>query len=633
MDTRHSGPGDAEHAAELLELGDAFFELDRDWRILRVNARQEALSRKPRAETVGRTFAEVWPELANEGSRYWREYARCMAERVPVQFSEYYAPLDLWTGVTAYPTSTGGIAVFFRDLSAQKRLQLEQERLAEIVRSSDDAIVSKDLDGVVLTWNPGAERLFGYAAEEMIGQPIARLLPPDRAGEEDHILRELRAGRRFDHFETTRVRKDGVVVEVSVTVSPLRDARGEIVGASKIARDVTEQRRARRALRDREEQLRATVTELRAAQARLVEADRRKDEFLGMLSHELRNPLAPIRNALYLLERAQPGGPEARRATGIVGRQVAHLTRLVDDLLDVTRIARGKVELRRERLDLAALARRAAEDYRPLMQGRGLDLAVEVGPGPVPVTGDPARLTQVLGNLLNNAAKFTPAGGRVTLSLGTEGARAVVRVRDTGPGISPDVRPMLFEPFTQGEQTLARSEGGLGLGLSLVKGLVALHGGEVNAADAPGGGAELVVSLPLAGPEPDRDAPEPAAAVADPPHRRVLVVDDNRDAAETVADLARILGHEVDVAFDALDGLAKAARDAPDVVLCDIGLPGIDGYEFARRLRAREGSDHVRLVALSGYAQPEDVARASDAGFDAHLAKPADPERIAAILA
>jgi CheY-like chemotaxis protein/two-component sensor histidine kinase len=352
-----------------------------------------------------------------------------------------------------------------------------------------------------------------------------------------------------------------------------------------------------------------------------------------MLSHELRNPLGPVRNALYILDRAQPGGQQAQRAKDIANRQVAHLTRLVDDLLDVTRIARGKIELRRELLDLTALVRRTAEDYRPLMQDRGVELAVEVPPAPVPVSGDPARLTQVLGNLLNNAAKFTPAQGRVALSLAADGDRALVRVRDTGPGISPDVLPTLFEPFTQGKQTLARSEGGLGLGLSLVKGLVAMHGGEVTATTAPGSGAEFVVRLPLAAPPAERSAPAAAADVVPARRRRVLVIDDNRDAAETVAELARMLGHDVEVAFDAFDGLARAAERAPDVVFCDLGLPGMDGYELARQLRGRAGGNRIRLVALSGYAQPEDVARSAEAGFDAHVAKPADPAELERLLA
>ncbi len=630
---------DDAHDTELLELGDAFFELDRDWRIVRVNRRQEALSRKPRAETIGRTFAEVWPELATPSSRYWREYRRCMDERVPVQFEDLYAPLGLWTDVTAYPISTGGIAVFFRDVSAMKHVQLERERLAAIVDGTDDAIVSKDLQGVVVTWNVAAERLFGWTAEEIVGRPIAVLLPRDRLDEEDRILAELRAGRRVDHFETRRVRKDGSTVDVSVSVSPLRDETGEIVGASKIARDITERIRAQQALRDSEEKFRAerrrAEEALRRANGQLLEADRRKDEFLGMLSHELRNPLAPIRNSLYILDHAQASAHQARLAKEVANRQIAHMTRLVDDLLDVTRIARGRIELRRAALDIVALARRAAEDHRALLDERRIALAVELPDGPVRVDGDETRLAQVLGNLLHNAAKFTPAGGRVTLAVGATGGDAVVRVRDTGAGVDPALLRTIFEPFTQAKQTLARSEGGLGLGLALVKGLVALHGGDVGASSAgQGRGAEFVVRLPLAAahrPSTDgrRAPPDTEGARA----RRVLVVDDNRDAADSLAQLVEMFGHEVHVAYDGFAALGHAIEHLPDVVLCDIGLPGMDGYEFARQLRARSTSPRkVRLVAVSGYAQPEDVSRAAEAGFDAHIAKPADPERIVALL-
>jgi CheY-like chemotaxis protein/two-component sensor histidine kinase len=374
------------------------------------------------------------------------------------------------------------------------------------------------------------------------------------------------------------------------------------------------------------------VTEWRRAEERLREADRRKDEFLAMLSHELRNPLAPIRNALYILDRTDPASPQARRAKEVANRQIGHLTRLVDDLLDVTRIARGKIELRRARVDLALLARRTAEDYRELMQDRELALALEIPAHPLVLSGDETRLAQVLGNLLSNAAKFTPPGGQVTVSVAEEGGRAVVRVRDTGAGISPEILPSLFEPFSQGQQTLARSEGGLGLGLALVRGLAALHGGEVHASsEGPGRGAEFVVELPLS-PAEARRTPVPApAAPAAARRRRILVVDDNRDAADTLAELVRMLGHEAATAFDGPGALSAARADPPDVVLCDIGLPGMDGYAVARALRAEMGA-RVRLVAVSGYAQAEDRERALDAGFDAHVAKPADPERIAQVL-
>jgi signal transduction histidine kinase len=366
------------------------------------------------------------------------------------------------------------------------------------------------------------------------------------------------------------------------------------------------------------------------ANARLEEADRRKDEFLGMLSHELRNPLAPVRNAVELLRRAGPDAAQACRATEVISRQVDHLTRLVDELLDVTRIARGKIELRRERVDLAGVVARVCDDYRPLLVQQGLALTVDA-PGPAWVDADPTRLAQVVGNLLHNSAKFTDPGGRVAVTLRAEGAAAEIRVVDTGAGMDAETLARAFEPFAQADRSLARSSGGLGLGLALVKGIVELHGGSAEASSAGlGQGSELVVRLPLAsGPAAAAEGPWGAAAPAGP--RRVLVVDDNVDAALTLADVVALFGHAAEVVHDGPAALAAARARRPDVVLCDIGLPGMSGYEVAEALR-RELGPGVRLVAVSGYARPEDVARAHEAGFDAHVAKPADPAELERLL-
>jgi PAS domain S-box-containing protein len=371
----------------------------------------------------------------------------------------------------------------------------------------------------------------------------------------------------------------------------------------------------------------AAEQELRQAIGRLQEADQRKDEFLGMLSHELRNPLAPIRNAVFILRHAAPGTPPALHAQGVIDRQAGHMARLVDDLLDVTRIARGKVELRRSRVDLCALVARAAEDFRGLMPDLAAALDVRLPLQAAWTDVDPTRITQVIGNLLHNAAKFTSPGGAVTLSVGTADGAAEIRVRDTGAGIDPALLPRIFDPFVQGQRTLARTEGGLGLGLALVKGIAELHGGTVQAqSPGPGLGAEFILRLPLAAPSPEpglgRGGPEPPQG-----SRRILVVDDNRDAAETLAMLLRLMGHQVVLAYDGLEALRAAREARPELVLCDLGLPGLDGFQVARDLRAAWGKG-LRLVAVSGYARPEDVQRALEAGFDAHLAKPPAPEEI-----
>jgi PAS domain S-box-containing protein len=504
-----------------------------------------------------------------------------------------------------------------------------ERRLEEALRSAEQRFagafhgnaagmaISRLSDGVYLDVNDTFARMCGYERDELVGAPAVVVWKDPEA--RYAMVRDLEkkgrvVGRAFRIFRKNGEEWFGLVsAQVGLLV-------GERVVISSVL-DVTERLRAEEALRAANEQLR--------------ESDRRKDEFLGMLSHELRNPLAPIRNALFILDRADPHGAQARHANEVATRQMAHLTRLVDDLLDVTRIARGKVELRRAALDVGALARRTAEDHRPLLRERGVELVVEGPDDSLPVHGDETRLAQVLGNLLHNAAKFTPAGGRVTISVAEEGGQAVIHVRDTGAGIDPSMLGAIFEPFTQAKQTLARSEGGLGLGLALVKGLVALHGGSVSATSGGfGRGADFAVALPLA----PRSAAAPRViperhAAAHAGARRVLVIDDNRDAADSLAELAVMLGHEADVAYDAYEGLSKASEALPDVVLCDLGLPGMDGYEFARQLRALDRRHDVQLVAVSGYAQPEDVTRAAEAGFDAHVAKPADPRRIEELLA
>ena len=481
--------------AELLELGDALCELDRKFRVVRVNERQEQLTGIPRAQSIGKTHWELWPETGQPDSPWWREYHRCMLERVPVQFENYYGPLGLWSNVTVYPTHSGGIAIFFRDVTERKR----------------------------------------------------------------------------------------------------------------------------------------TEEALRAANERLKEADRRKDEFLGMLSHELRNPLAPIRNSIYIIRHTEAGSDQAARARAVIERQTEHLTRLVDDLLDMTRIARGKIALRRARVDLRELVTHAADDFRLVMQDRSVAFDVLVPAEKLWADADPTRITQMVGNLLHNASKFTRRGDRVTLSIQRTEGTAGICVRDTGAGIEPGLLPNVFDPFVQGERTLARTEGGLGLGLALVKGIAELHGGTVRAESAGTGmGTEFVVTLPLAsaGVELRRST----GVVPSGAGRRVLVVDDNADSAESLAELATLMGHTVDVALDGPTAVDMARANPPDVVLCDIGLPGMSGYDVARALRSSCGRT-IQLVAVSGYAQPEDVERAIEAGFDGHIAKPPDPEEVERVLA
>jgi urea ABC transporter urea binding protein len=372
------------------------------------------------------------------------------------------------------------------------------------------------------------------------------------------------------------------------------------------------------------------VTERKATEEALREADRRKTEFLAVLSHELRNPLAPIRTSLFVLERAPPGGEKARDALAVIDRQVTHLARLIDDLLDMTRITRGKLQLQRAHVELGALVHQSLDDFRSGFEAKRVLLEGRLNPEPVWIDADPTRIAQVIGNLLRNASMFTQRGGRVEVSLQREGAQAVLRVRDTGQGIAPEDLRQLFQPFFQAAQTLARTAGGLGLGLSLVKALVELHGGSVSVvSEGLGRGSEFTVRLPLA-------APVQQAAAAEEPHaarpHRVLVIDDNVDAANTLKEILEIMGHEVRVAYDGLGGIAAARAFHPEMVLCDIGLPGIDGYEVARVLRADESLRGTTLVAVSGYALPADKQRAVEAGFSFHLTKPSSMESLERVL-
>ena len=498
------------------------------------------------------------------------------------------------------------------DLAGQD-LQDQIELNQSIIRNAADAIFVTDASQRVVFANPEAKALLGVSAEEMAGRPLHDLVhrrDPNgwlcRPGE-CQLQAILQTGGAFRGLETEALRKNGTTASVSCSSGP-RELRGAPTGAILIIRDVSDKKEAERVLR---------------------EADRHKDAFLAMLSHELRNPLAPIRNSLYVLDRVPPNGEPARRAKQIIDRQVAHITRLVDDLLDVTRIARNKVQLKSEPLDLGELIHRTVEDHRHLFTDAGIQLTIAVCQEPVWVMGDSDRLSQALGNLLQNAVKFTLRKGTTTVSLARAetGDAAVIRVSDTGVGIAPEQLPRLFEPFAQADSAVDRSRGGLGLGLALVKGLVEVHNGKVTVQSAGiGAGAEFTIQLPVIDP-PEHTTP-PEVEPDRPEKRRVLIIEDNLDAAESLRQVLEQLEHRVDVAYDGPDGIRKARSFRPDVVLCDIGLPGMTGYDVARAIRSDDVLNAIRLVALTGYALPDDVGKAREAGFNMHIAKPATPEQL-----
>jgi PAS domain S-box-containing protein len=480
--------------------------------------------------------------------------------------------------------------------------------LAAIVNSSDDAIVSKTLDGIITTWNRAAERMFGYTADEAVGKHITLIIPLERHGEEQDVLARLGRGETIDHFQTVRQTKDGRKLNISLTVSPIRDARGVIVGASKIARDITDQKRheAERALL------------LEEAQA----ANRAKDDFLAMFGHELRNPLAAIATAAEVLDTARTI-EDARRPRVVIRRQIVHLRRLIDDLLDAARVRAGKIVLERRTVNLAE----AVEQVLSVV--RGGRHVFETRLDEVGVYADPVRLEQIMLNLITNAVKYTPAGRRIRIRTYTEGRDAVLRVDDEGVGMASNVLPKIFGLFVQAEHTLERAQGGLGIGLTLVRTLVELHGGTVTA-DSPGVGLGSTFTVRL----PRVELPSASDGVAARPptiRRRVLIVEDNDDVREMLKMLLEQEGHEVFEAADGTDGVRAAARVKPDVALVDLGLPILDGYEVARFIR-RQDYQPQRLVALTGYGQAADRQRALNAGFDDHLVKPVDPDRLAELL-
>ncbi len=507
-------------------------------------------------------------------------------------------------------------------LAAQQREDVSARRLAAVVDSSDDAIISKTLDGVVTSWNPAAERMFGYAAAEAIGRHITLIIPTERRAEEDEVLARIRRGQKIDHFDTIRVARDGRRIEISLTVSPVRGAGGEIIGASKIARDISDRRRFEA------ERAQALAAE-QAARAEAEQANRTKDEFLAMLGHELRNPLGAITTALRVVDLCGLADDRGIQAREIITRQMGSLVRLVDDLLDVGRLTTGKIALARVPVDLAAVVRRGVT----AVASEGSPSRIEcLAAEPVWMEADETRLEQIVSNLLGNALKFTPPGGRIIVDVSAAAGEAILRVEDTGMGIAPDLLPRIFDLFVQGETELHRPRAGLGIGLTLVRRLVDLHGGRVEAASGGlGRGSVFTVRFPLTAP-PGDVATAPPAVTSAAIRRRVLIVEDSDDAREMLRYVLERAGHEVHDAADGATGLERALSLRPDVAVVDVGLPGLDGYELARRIRASGRSD-MCLIAVTGYGQSEARQRGLEAGFDAYLTKPIAPDRLTEVIA
>jgi PAS domain S-box-containing protein len=506
-------------------------------------------------------------------------------------------------------------------------------RLAAIVASSDDVIVSKTLDGIITSWNPAAERILGYTAEEAIGKHIKLIIPPDRWSEEDEVLARIRRGERVDHFETIRRTKSGRLLNISLTVSPIRNAEGRVVGASKVARDITGR------LHAEEEQERLLKT--------AEEANRIKDEFLAVVSHELRSPLQAIMGWASLLQSGKLDEDQTARAIETILRNTELQNKLINDLLDVSRIVSGKLRLNIRQFELGPVIEAAIEIIRPAAQAKSISLQLLIDPAAGAVAGDPDRLQQVFWNLLSNAIKFTPRGGRVQVRSQRIDSHVEIVVTDTGKGIEPNVLPVIFDRFRQGEDGTAREYGGIGLGLAIVRHLVELHGGVVSArSDGANKGAEFTVQLPVlimsASANLRRDASDHPSAggvagglVPSLVGLRILVVDDEPDAREVVSLILVQAGALVTSAADVGHAIDLVDQWQPDLLISDIGMPGEDGYELIRQVRARSSDrrGQIPAIALTALGRSQDRLKVLSAGYQMHVSKPIEPIELVTVVA
>ena len=500
--------------------------------------------------------------------------------------------------------------------------------LPAIVESADDAIISKTLEGIITSWNGAAERIFGYKPDEVIGKPILIIIPPELHNEEAHILSRIRSGQRIEHFETVRLRKDGTRLHISLTVSPIRTPDGKIIGASKIARDVTDKFKAEE---DRQRLLSVAEQARREAEA----ANRAKDQFLALLSHELRTPLHSMKGWLSMLGNDLLNEEQRARAIDVIRRGVEAQTALVEDLLDISRIVTGKLAIAHERISLVSVISHVTELLRPIADTNGVKLNAEFESDADDVLGDTHRLHQIVSNLINNAIKYTPEGGEINVRLERVGETAKLTVTDNGVGIAPEMLSRIFERFEQGDSSSRRTYGGLGLGLAIARHLARLHGGKIEGfSEGPGKGSTFTVTLPLM-----RTYTAPTRGESTPPSLRanaeaqllldttILIVEDDIDSLEMLRVSLESAGahvESVDRSRKAVDVLRNGRGF--DVMISDLGLPEMDGYDLIREIRGglAISPEQLPAIALSGYASDDDRARSLANGFQLHLEKPLD---------
>ena len=548
-----------------------------------------------RALRDGRFEDEGW-RLRKDGTRFWANVV-----------------------ITALRDASGeliGFAKITRDLTERRAhevaLRESEERFRLLVeRVRDYAIFMLDPDGIVRSWNEGAQALKGYAAHEIIGRHFSAFYTPQdqQAGKPAAELVAARADGRVED-EGWRVRKDGTLFWANVVVTAVYSDAGGLLGFAKVTRDMSDRRRLEE----------------------LERSSRSMNEFLAMLAHELRNPLAPIRNAVTIMQLEPMASPVLRNCRDVIDRQLSHVTRLVDDLLDVGRLSTGKIKLRKELVRFGEVVARSAETVRPLIEARRHDLQIELPGPPVYVDGDPTRLSQVLQNLLVNAAKFTPDRGRIVLRVEQADGFVIVTVTDTGIGIEPAQLHNIFGLFMQADAGAMPNESGLGIGLTLARSLVELHGGTLDATSAGRGqGSTFTVRLPAA-PSVTVDAAVVEGGVESPGGMRVLVVDDNRDSADSATDILRLLGYRVECCYDGASAAALARSFRPEVVMLDLAMRGMDGYDTLRTLREEPGVGPLFVIAMTGYGNEEDRRRTQSAGFDAHLTKPVALDALVTLL-
>ena len=644
-------------ATALSSIGDAVITTDYDARVTFMNPTAQRLTGWTLGEAQARPLHEVF-HIVNEDTRSLVESPVSKAIRmgnvvglanhtVLIARDGTERPID--DSAAPIRDEAGnvlGVVMVFHDITDRRTAERAQARLAEIVNSSDDAIVAKDLNGTITAWNRGAERLFGYLADEAIGKSITMVIPPDRLDEETQVLERIRRGERIDNFETVRRRRDGASVEISLTVSPIRNRRGEIIGASKIARDITERRRF-------EAEIEAHLMNEQSLRMEAEAANRSKDLFLATLSHELRTPLNAIVGWVSILRADGCNEEDLREGLEVIDRNAKAQVRLIEDVLDVSRIVSGTLRLNITRCELAAVIESAVDAVLPTADAKGVRIEIRVDPLASPGTCDQARMQQVVWNLLTNAIKFTPQGGTVTVELAREDSMARLTVSDTGQGISPTFLPHVFDRFRQADSTTRRRFGGLGLGLSIVKQLVEMHGGTVRAqSDGEGRGAMFTVLLPIAAvqglagneagaagsvaPLPGDEAGEFNGTVASVRLEglRIVVVDDEPDARRVLSKVLSEAGAVVTVSDSVKHARQAIEKVRPHLLISDIAMPDEDGYDLIGQIRAAGHTAHtLPAIALTAFAHKADARKAQLAGYQIHLSKPVDPRDLLAAAA